>query len=78
MPCYVFSTLLFFFPNERKLAIHLNANLRCFSFSHGLAVSGKLIIRMRLAARVAVEGGKGGSVRFGGDPGTSLSRAVPF
>lgn len=30
---------------------------------------------MRLAA--PVEGGKGGSVRFGGDPGTSLSRAVP-
>lgn len=74
MPYYVFSTLLFFSPNERKLTIHLNANLRCFSFSHGLAVSGKLIIQMRLAA--PVEGGKGGSVRFGGDPGTTLSRAV--
>lgn len=66
----------FFSRTKKKLAIHLNANLRHFSFSHGLAVSSKLIIQMRLAARVAVEGGKGGSVRFGGDPGTSLSRAV--
>lgn len=47
-----------------------------FLSRYGLAVSGKLIIQMRLAA--PVEGGKGGSVRFGGDPGTSLSRAVPF